>query len=231
MASKAASEVSKTPTKKRKSGEDYEAPSSSALVAVAATAYASLARGPLAANTEGARKLAAYVGDGVATCVQSLVDSGLQSEDLRGLRTAVALGGLRGADEAEAGAARSKARRDGIQRVVAPSSSMTPSPSPWPRMPHAASLPGMKQGATSLDIGGDALRPEHYDGEGEVRDPQEGPRKERRPSSSEAAACAISRIVLRNDPRSGRAETTHARREGRRCLHAACRASSVATRR
>ena len=101
MASKAASEVSKTPTKKRKSGEDYEAPSSSALVAVAATAYASLARGPLAANTEGARKLAAYVGDGVATCVQSLVDSGLQSEDLRGLRTAVALGGLRGQDEAE----------------------------------------------------------------------------------------------------------------------------------
>ena len=101
MASKAASEVSKTPTKKRKSGEDYEAPSSQALVAVAATAYASLARGPLAANTEGARKLAAYVGDGVATCVQSLVDSGLQSEDLRGLRTAVALGGLRGADEAE----------------------------------------------------------------------------------------------------------------------------------
>ena len=101
MASRAASEVSKTPTKKRKSGEDYEAPSSSALVAVAATAYASLARGPLAANTEGARKLAAYVGDGVATCVQSLVDSGLQSEDLRGLRTAVALGGLRGQDEAE----------------------------------------------------------------------------------------------------------------------------------
>ena len=42
MASKAASEVSKTPTKKRKSGEDYEAPSSQALVAVAATAYASL---------------------------------------------------------------------------------------------------------------------------------------------------------------------------------------------
>ena len=110
MASKAASEVSKTPTKKRKSGEDYEAPSSQALVAVAATAYASLARGPLAANTEGARKLAAYVGDGVATCVQSLVDSGLQSEDLRGLRTAVALGGLRGQDEAEAGAARSKAQ-------------------------------------------------------------------------------------------------------------------------
>ena len=101
MASKAASEVSKTPTKKRKSGEDYEAPSSSALVAVAATAYASLARGPLSANTEGARKLAAYVGDGVATCVQALVDSGLQSEDLRGLRTAVALGGLRGQDEAE----------------------------------------------------------------------------------------------------------------------------------
>ena len=122
MATKAAAEVSKTPSKKRKSGEDYEAPSSSALVAVAATAYASLARGPLAANTEGARKLAAYVGDGVATCVQSLVDSGLQSEDLRGLRTAVALGGLRGQDEAEAGAARSKAqRRDGIQRVVAPS--------------------------------------------------------------------------------------------------------------
>ena len=53
MASRAASEVSRTPAKKRKSGDEHEAPSSSALVAVAATAYASLARGPLAANTEG----------------------------------------------------------------------------------------------------------------------------------------------------------------------------------
>ncbi len=231
MASKAASEVSKTPTKKRKSGEDYEAPSSSALVAVAATAYASLARGPLSANTEGARKLAAYVGDGVTTCVQSLVDSGLQSEDLRGLRTAVALGGLRGADEAEAGAARSKAqRRDGIQRVVAPSQ-LNDAESVAAAADAACRLAGrgVKQaGDVARTLAETLFALNTTTAKEKPGTRKRGRVKEKAPSSSsEAAACSIARIILRNDP-TARDARKQLMRDAKAvdALHAACRASS-----
>ena len=120
MASKAASEVSKTPTKKRKSGESHEAPSSSALVAVAATAYASLARGPLSANTEGARKLAAYVGDGVATCVQALVDGGVGSTRLvmRSVRNTERVYKNATADEVAAEVVKAGQDNNHLQKVV-----------------------------------------------------------------------------------------------------------------
>ena len=231
MASKAASEVSKAPTKKRKSGEEYEAPSSSALVAVAATAYASLARGPLAANTEGARKLAAYVGDGVATCVQSLVDSGLQSEDLRGLRTAVALGGLRGQDEAEAGAARSKAqRRDGIQRVVAPSS-LNDAESVAAAADAACRLAGRgvrQAGDVARTLAETLFALNTATAKEKPGTRKRGRVKEKAPSSSsEAAACSIARIVLRNDP-TARDARKQIMRDAKAvdALHAACRAAS-----
>lgn len=226
MASKAASEVGDA-FKKRKSTDEHEAPSSHALVAVAATAYASLARGPLSANTEGARKLAAYVGDGVASPVQALVDAGVTSDDLRGLRTAVALGGLKGSEEAEAGAAKSKAqRRDGIQAAVAPSD-LLDTESIAASADAAARLAGRgpKQAGDVARTLAETLFASKKSSE------EPGTRKRGRAkivvsSSAEAAACAISRIVLGNDP-TARGARKQLLRDAKAvdALHAACRAS------
>jgi len=131
----------------------------------------------------------------------------------------------------QAGAARSKAqRRDGIQRVVAPSS-LNDAESVAAAADAACRLAGrgMKQaGDVARTLAETLFALTNTTAKEKPGTRKRGRVKEKAPSSSsEAAACAIARIVLRNDP-TARDARKQLMRDAKAvdALHAACRASS-----